>query len=90
MPEIHYTLDLTHVDWDEMKAILMADDFDTGRTARQLELSFCNSFAACLAYADGRLIGTARVLSDGICNAYIVDVWTLTPFRRQGPAGVMK
>ncbi len=86
MPEIHYTLDLTHVDWDEMKAILMADDFDNGRTARQLELSFCNSFAACLAYADGRLIGTARVLSDGICNAYIVDVWTLTPFRRQGIA----
>ena len=86
MTEIQYTLDLTNVDWNEMKATLQADDFDNGRTPQQLERSFRNSFAACPAYADGGLIGTARVLSDGVCNAYIVDVGTLTPFRRQGVA----
>ena len=32
------------------------------------------------------MIGTARVLSDSVCNAYIVDVWTLTEHRRQGIA----
>ena len=86
MPDITYTLDLTQVDWDEMKAAVQADDFDNGRTPRQLKASFCNSFAACLAYAGSRLIGTARVLSDGVCNAYIVDVWTQTAYRRQGIA----
>ena len=86
MPDITYTLDLTQVNWDEMKAAVQADDFDNGRTPDQLKASFCNSFAACLAYAGGHLIGTARVLSDGVCNAYIVDVWTQTAYRRQGIA----
>jgi ribosomal protein S18 acetylase RimI-like enzyme len=86
MPDIIYTLDLTQVNWDEMKAAVQADDFDNGRTPGQLKASFCNSFAACLAYTGGRLIGTARVLSDGVCNAYIVDVWTQTAYRRQGIA----
>ena len=86
MPEITYTLDLTQVNWDEMKAAVQADDFDNGRTPEQLKASFCNSFAACITYAEGKLIGTARVLSDGVCNAYIVDVWTQTAYRRQGIA----
>lgn len=30
-----------------------------------------------------------RVLSDGVCNAYLVDVWTLTEFRRHGIARKM-
>ena len=28
----------------------------------------------------------SRALSDGVCNAYVVDVWTLSPYRRQGVA----
>ena len=31
----------------------------------------------------------ARLLSDGVCNAYLVDVWTYTPHRRQGVASAM-
>ena len=27
---------------------------------------------------------TARVLSDGVCNAYLVDVWTASHFRSRG------
>ena len=34
-------------------------------------------------------MGTARALSDGVCNAYIVDVWTYLPYRRQGVATTM-
>jgi ribosomal protein S18 acetylase RimI-like enzyme len=26
------------------------------------------------------------VLSDGVCNAYVVDIWTHSAFRRQGIA----
>ncbi len=89
MPPITYKTDLDSVDWDEMKAALLGDDFDNGRTPAQLETSFAQSAHVCLAYADGRLIGTARALSDGVCNGYIVDVWTLSAYRRQGVASAM-
>lgn len=88
-PTVTYTMELDGVDWDAMKSILLEDNFDNGRTPQQLRASFENSYAACLAYAAGRLIGTARVLSDGVCNAYLVDVWTLSEFRRQGVARAM-
>jgi ribosomal protein S18 acetylase RimI-like enzyme len=26
----------------------------------------------------------ARLLSDGVCNAYLVDVWTASAYRRRG------
>ena len=89
MTLITYKTDLDGVDWDEMKATLLQDDFDNGRTPAQLETSFAQSAHVCLAYADGRLIGTARALSDGVCNGYIVDVWTLSAYRRQGVASAM-
>lgn len=87
--EIRYQFDLHDVDWAEMKAAVAADNFDNGRMPDQLRRSFQNSFAACVAYAGERIIGTARVLSDGICNAYLVDVWTRSDFRRRGVARTM-
>ena len=32
----------------------------------------------------------ARLLSDGVCNAYLLDVWTASAYRRQGIASAMK
>ena len=89
MTGITYKDDLDSVDWAGMKATLSQDDFDNGRTAAQLETSFTNSAYVCLAHADGRLVGTARALSDGVCNGYIVDVWTLSAFRHRGIASAM-
>src|SRR5687768_4576381 len=89
MMQITYTSDLRDVDWVQMKATLGADRFDNGRTPDQLRRSFEASYAACLAYSGDRIVGTARVLSDGVCNAYLVDVWTLTEFRRRGVARTM-
>ncbi|HSF81902.1 MAG TPA: GNAT family N-acetyltransferase [Anaerolineales bacterium] len=54
--------------------------------APQIRQSFVNSHTVCLAYSGDRIIGSARSLSDGVCNAYIVDVWTLSDYRRQGVA----
>jgi len=28
-----------------------------------------------------------RILSDGVCNAYLVDIWTATRCRRRGDGG---
>ncbi|MBI5667683.1 MAG: GNAT family N-acetyltransferase [Chloroflexi bacterium] len=82
-------MDVAGVDWDEMRNTLIADNYDNGRTVEQYRRSFENTYAVCIAYADGRIIGTARALSDGVCNAYVVDVWTYTPYRKQGIARTM-
>jgi hypothetical protein len=88
--EPRYTLDMSQIHWVVMKARVAEDRFDNGRTAAQLQKSFENSFAGCVAMdPDDRPIGTARVLSDGVCNAYLVDVWTYTPFRHRGVARTM-
>ncbi len=89
MTAITYKTDLDGMNWDEMKATLRADHFDNGRTPAQLETSFAQSAHVCLAYAEGRVIGTARALSDGVCNGYIVDVWTLSRYRRRGIASTL-
>lgn len=86
---ITYFDTLAGVDWTALKAALASDRFDNGRSPEQLRRSFENSFAVCIALAEGGIVGTARVLSDGVCNAYLVDVWTLSSFRRRGIAREM-
>lgn len=86
MAGITYDTELGGVDWAQMKATLAADDFDNGRTPEQLRESFEASYAAVVARDGERIVGTARALSDGVCNAYVVDVWTLSPYRRRGIA----
>lgn len=89
MTEITYTTSLSVVDWVELKATLQADNFDNGRTPVQYQRSAENSFLNIFAWAEAKIIGNLRVLSDGVGNAYIVDVWTLSAYRRQGVATQM-
>src|SRR5262245_43898466 len=86
---VEYRNDLEGVSWLALKAALVAVHFDNGRTPEQLQRSFQNSHAVSIAWLDGELIGTARVLSDQICNAYLVDVWTVSRLRRLGIASEM-
>jgi predicted GNAT family acetyltransferase len=86
MERISFNSDSTGVDWSQLKSSLVSDDFDNGRTPEQLRKSFENSQSVVLAFADGQVIGTARALSDGVCNAYVVDVWTHSAYRRRGVA----
>jgi ribosomal protein S18 acetylase RimI-like enzyme len=83
---LSYDGTLEHVDWPQLKAALAADQFDNGRSAELLAASFANSYATCICRDGERVVGTARVLSDGVCNAYMVDVWTSSSHRRQGIA----
>jgi len=82
--EVTYTDTTRGVDWAALTATLHDDDFDNGRSPAQLRRSFEQSHAVVFAWVDGRVVGTARLLSDGVCNAYLVDVWTLTAQRRRG------
>jgi ribosomal protein S18 acetylase RimI-like enzyme len=83
---VRYTFVLDGTDWEALKAALAADRFDNGRTPEQLRESFERSALCVLAWLQGRVVGTARVLSDGVCNAYVVDVWTHSSCRARGIA----
>jgi GNAT superfamily N-acetyltransferase len=88
-PDIVVDSDVDRVDWHRAKADLAHDDFDNGRTADALRLSFVRSQHVALAWAGERLVGMARLLSDGVCNSYLLDVWTASAFRRQGVGSQM-
>jgi ribosomal protein S18 acetylase RimI-like enzyme len=81
---IGYSISVEGVDWMALIAALAADRFDNGRTPGQMEASFRNSYRCVIARDGTKIVGTGRALSDGVCNAYIVDVWTRSAYRRQG------
>ena len=80
---------LERIDWARVKADLAADGFDNGRSAEALRRSFEQSQHVAFARDGDRVVGMARLLSDGVCNAYLVDVWTLSAYRRQGIASAL-
>ncbi len=81
---VEYSTSPEGIDWAALIATLAADAFDNGRSTAQMEASFRNSFCCIFASDGGRIIGTGRALSDGVCNAYIVDMWTQSAYRRRG------
>ena len=81
---ITYRSDLKGVDWEALKQDLIADNFHNGRTTAQLRLSFESSMFVAMGYDGRRCIATGRLLSDGVGNAYVVDVWTQSAHRLQG------
>jgi ribosomal protein S18 acetylase RimI-like enzyme len=86
---VEITDSLDGVDWAQAKADLAADNFDNGRSPDALRRSFERSQHVAVARDGERVVGMARLLSDGVCNAYLVDVWTASAYRRQGIASAM-
>ena len=84
MAEIVFSSELAGVDWAALKQALVADDFDNLRTPHQYRRSHENSHAVVFGRCEGEFVANGRILSDGVCNAYLVDIWTATPFRRRG------
>ena len=83
---VRYSDSIDDVDWGQAKADLAADSFDNGRTATALRLSFAHSQHVQFALDGAHTVGMGRLLSDGVCNAYLLDVWTRSSHRRQGIA----
>ena len=75
---------LDGIDWAQAKADLAADDFDNGRSPHALRASFERSQHVAIARDGEHVVGMARLLSDGVCNAYLLDVWTMSAYRRRG------
>ena len=85
--EVDHTLE--GIDWVRAKADLAADAFDNGRSPEALRRSFEQSQHVAIVRDGDHVVGMARLLSDGVCNAYLVDVWTLSSHRRRGIASAM-
>ena len=62
---------LEGIDWYQVKADLAADAFDNGRSSRALHTSFARSQHVAIARDGDRVVAMARLLSDGVCNAYL-------------------
>jgi len=86
---ISYDANSAGVDWVRAKADLAADHFDNGRSPAALRRSFEQSEHVVFARDGERVVAMARLLSDGVCNAYLLDVWTASPYRHQGIASEM-
>lgn len=83
---VTYRTDLEGTDWEALRQDLIADDFHNGRTTDQLRLSFEQSRHVAMGHDGDRCIATGRMLSDGVGNAYVVDVWTRSDYRQRGIA----
>ncbi len=81
-----FVTDVRETDWTALKNALVSDYFDNGRTPDEYRRSAEGSHLNVVVYDDDRIIGNGRILSDGVCNAYVVDVWTHSDYRRQGIA----
>ena len=91
LPPVAVRIDssLEGIDWEQAKADLAADSFDNGRSPAALHASFRQSQHVVFVRDEARMVGMARLLSDGVCNAYLVDVWSMSAYRRQGIASAM-
>ena len=76
--------DLEGVDWEALGVALSADRFNNGRTPAELRRSFENSYATAIVGGGAAVVATGRLLADGVCNAWLVDVWTASSQRRRG------
>ena len=72
------------MDWQALNDALTADRFNNGRTPEELRRSVENSYATAIVGGGTDVVSTARLLADGVCNAWLVDVWTASAHRRQG------
>jgi GNAT superfamily N-acetyltransferase len=72
------------VDWAALKAALVADAFDNERTPDEYRRSHEGSHSFVIVRDGAAYVGNGRLLSDGVGNAYLVDIWTATPYRRRG------
>jgi predicted GNAT family acetyltransferase len=86
---VEFDSSLEGIDWAQAKVDLAGDDFDNGRSPDALRRSFEHSQHVVFARDGGRVVGMARLLSDGVCNAYLLDVRTFSPYRPRGIASTL-
>jgi ribosomal protein S18 acetylase RimI-like enzyme len=73
---------LDGVDWQELSDLMRAALGN--KSAALLRTAFTNSLYRCFLFDDGRLVGTGRVVGDGVDAAYLCDVALLPSHQARG------
>jgi predicted N-acetyltransferase YhbS len=74
---------LDGIDWQELSDMIRAAPLGDKAPAL-LRTAFTNSLYRCFVHDEGRLVGTGRVLGDGVDAAYLCDVAILPSHQGQG------
>ena len=72
-----------NIDWVALCEVFRLAPLGT-REPEKLKMAAMNSHTVCSAYADGRIIGFGRALSDGEYQSAIYDVVVLPEFQNRG------
>ncbi len=73
MGNITYRIDRDNVKWQQVAEVLK-DSGLSDHSPEEQEIIFKNSYAVVFVYDDDKIVGVARALSDGICQAAIYNV----------------
>jgi GNAT superfamily N-acetyltransferase len=82
-PRIRFQHDLRDIDGEALESLFKAADLG-GREGDKLRRAFGSSQVVCFVFADSRLIGAARALTDFEYHATIYDVVIHPDHQRQG------
>jgi predicted N-acetyltransferase YhbS len=74
---------LDGVDWQELSELMLAAPLGIKPPAL-LRTAFTNSLYRCFVSDEGRLVGTGRVIGDGVDAAYLCDVAILPSHQGRG------
>ena len=85
---ISYKLGLEYINWSELfdlyKKVGMLKRFIENRDFDKIQSAFQKSYKVVTAWDEKRLIGSCRMLSDGICYGAIFDVAVLPEYQKKG------
>lgn len=70
---ITFKTDKEDINWQEVSDVLKRSGL-SDHTALEQEIIFKNSYAVVFVYDDSKIVGVARALSDGVCQAAIYNV----------------
>jgi len=85
---ISYKLGLEYINWSELfdlyKKVEMLKRFIENREFDKIQSAFQKSYKVVTACDGERLIGSCRMLSDGICYGAVFDVAVLPEYQKKG------
>lgn len=84
-PKVEISADKDRLDIDMIHGYLTDSYWGKGRTREQVEKSIAHTTSFGV-YLDGKQIGFARVLTDTVVFAYVMDVFVLEEYRGRGYA----
>jgi len=88
MTNVEISNDPARLDLPMIHRFLTQTYWAEGRTIEQVQMTIDNSLPFGL-YLDGNQIGFARVVTDRVAIAYVMDVFVLPEYRRQGYATML-